>query len=135
MLMREAPRPLHVVGMQLDDGEGGAGARARGNHVPQLQLHRLTPLGLLSGGAASGGPAGATEARPARISLGSRPDGAQPSSLPAEERSRLELAGSSSHFAPLPRLNEGVGGAVAPAALTLTLTLTLALALALTPNP
>ena len=101
--------------------------------MPQLQLHRLTPLGPLSDGAASGGPAGATEARPAKISLGSRPDGAQPP-LPAEERSRLELAGASSHFAPLPRLNEGVGGAVAPAALTLTLTLTLALALALAPG-
>ena len=106
MLVREAPLPLRVVGMQLDDSDGGAGAGARGRNVVELQQHRLRPLGRPGGGGASGAAPGATEARPAQISI----------SLPADDRSRLDLAGSSSHFAPLPRLNEGGACAVAAAA-------------------
>ena len=106
MLVREAPLPLHVVGMQLDDSDGGAGAGARGKNVVELQQHRFRPLAPPGGGGASGAAPGATEARPAQISI----------SLPAEDRSRLDLAGSSSHFAPLPRLNEGGACAVAAAA-------------------
>ena len=100
MLVREAPLPLRIVGMPLDNSdEGGCGAGAPGKNVVELQQRRLRPLGHTGGGGASGGgasgaAAGATKPRPAQISL------------PAEDPSRLALAGSSSHFAPLPRLNE-----------------------------